>query len=207
METKTPKYSVRHVQSAVNVSSSYNYTYTMTLKWGDGIRRADFDLMYPELWMHYQDRRRGKYEKSMVTKYPKYLFQEINLAIYEQLLKGCKFYEYDRDRNMRYTDLRYHCQDLFHAQVRMAAGNLTPDSYPRMVDIFNQYMPIGQRFQTTSDLGDIVISTGLAKLYYGSDGPETPRLPIRREKNGSIDRWLLKFVSPIFEENGDSANA
>lgn len=192
------RYSIAYVFHDVNVSSSYNYSYTMRLYWGDKIRVADFDPSFHELMMHYKDRRR-EFDKSIVTTFPQYLWQDLNLAIYNHLLgKQARFFEYNRDHEKRYADLRYHCTELFHGQVRIVAGHLTPASYADMVDIFNRHMKVGQRFQTTSADGDTVISTGPAFI---PDGDGTPRLPVRREDTGTSDRWLLKFVSPVFEES------
>lgn len=95
------KYQNITVSKQVNVSSSYHYHFTV--KWDGGGR--DYSLRVGFLTNH-------QYNPYTWEAAPKYLEREVErqiLAMFED--KTAVFYEYDRDGNKRYENLRYWSQE------------------------------------------------------------------------------------------------
>lgn len=95
-----------HIDDEINVSSTSNYHVRVFYKvhGAGGIFREGRDYWLENQWFL----GKGKYLDFWLTA-PAYLTAAVNRQLVEALRAGrIKFFEYDRDKNKRYDNLRYH---------------------------------------------------------------------------------------------------
>lgn len=107
--TTERKYTGIRVLHEVYCSSTSDYTFRCVCNFGR------FNYM-PEL--AYPAEIKGKNGLWIQWRAPKYVCQEVERQIAEMAeTNQFKVYEYDRDRNKRYTDLRYHDPEFFKSWI------------------------------------------------------------------------------------------
>lgn len=186
------RHAVRELKPKAQVSYAGQYWFTFLIKWGRGRNRwANFNPKHRKLVMH--PSRTGT-RATTVNHIPEYLFQEMNLAIYQRIFEGSLiFYEITDTGSERLSGLHSHKASTYYDMVRTVADNLI--MCYEMHNIFNEHTQPEQRFMTTSADGDIVVRVGPARMDAGY-----PQVYIWREDLEHHDRWLLKFLSPLFKE-------
>lgn len=103
------KYSVS-VSNYVNCSSDSRYHGSVSIRSKDGFDGRDIDLESMGLWVHVG--------VGYTKKYPKYVKQEIVKQFKEKLdNQELIIYEYNRDSERRYENLRYHDNDLLKSEI------------------------------------------------------------------------------------------
>ena len=96
----------------VNVSSSADYHFAVLVSHHDKRAKAHWSYCDQELLIL---QRNGNQKRQYM---PKYLQREIYEQALRLLLNGdARFFEYDRDGNQRYSDLRYHDARLVDAMI------------------------------------------------------------------------------------------
>lgn len=89
----------------INVSSSGNYTANVWF-WEAGERKS--------YWYDPQIGLESKSQNHFTRNVPKYVIEAVEAELRRLWLNGeLRFFEYDRDGNERYADLRYHCPEWF----------------------------------------------------------------------------------------------
>lgn len=104
MSTRKRRYTVRHIADEINVSSSGDYFARIFL--------TDHDVRVTrDYWIN------GGSFLALTAQWgdwtpPKYLANEVRKCLGELMQAGkVRYFEYDRDRNKRYADYRYHDAD------------------------------------------------------------------------------------------------
>jgi hypothetical protein len=107
------KYQNIKVSDHVNVSSSFDYHFKVWWKGG----HRDYSLGVGFLTNH-------KYNAYTWEGAPKYLEAEVERQIATMFRDGtAKFYEYDRDGNTRYENLRYYDAEQVASWAKTLGGN------------------------------------------------------------------------------------
>jgi hypothetical protein len=98
----------------VNVTSSYDYDFTVTFLNNTTGKRESVDYFFGvyQEWEH---------------RYPKYFMVGVELVVLD-LLESDKavYYEFDRDRNKRFTDLRYHSVENVQHMIKCLSDQYKP---------------------------------------------------------------------------------
>lgn len=192
--------SVRWVRDTY-VNSLGQHFVGLGFDWDGRPRDGQYCLISDSIIM--QPRKRGG-RVTEITKYPKYLKLDMMARIYAKMMRGeMRFFEYDRDGNQRYTGLRYHDADGYYGLHRIIAGMLHDLAPGRLVDIFNDTTPLGTVMMTTSADGDRVQITNPARMQLGT----AKTYVLRLDDYGHHDTWLLKFIAPLYKEQGESTHA
>ena len=77
---------------------------------------------------------------------PNYVTNEARRLILKRLKsKNTRFYEYDRDRNQRFTNLRYHDEMSLWLQIRAMSLSIASETPPEATPMFNTtaFFPLG----------------------------------------------------------------
>jgi hypothetical protein len=91
------KYTQVYVMSEVNVSSTRHYSFRVTIKEATRLHRVYYDGS-KEFWT-----------ERAFPRFPQYVVRECQRQVMSRLLSDeTRYFEYDRDRNKRYENLRYH---------------------------------------------------------------------------------------------------
>jgi hypothetical protein len=96
-------YTILRVHTAINVSSSSDY-------FGGVIYTYHDKRIYRDV--HLNNGTVMGLNDSWDVKMPQYFMRELWRLYREVLAEGAKFYEYDRDKNKRWENLRYHDQRM-----------------------------------------------------------------------------------------------
>ena len=191
---KKRRYHLRGI-GEVNVTSSSHSSVRVHFDWNGGRRHGWYDVSGGFLIM---DPSRRDRQSTIVNKYPQYLKDEICLAVYRDLMAGkLTFFEYNRDEERRYINLRYHFYASYYGfclQITRLAELADPAAVTR---IFNENVSEGDVLWTTSADGDKAVT--IRKWPATHEERFSPRVYVRRP-DGSGDSWLLKFLAPMFVE-------
>jgi hypothetical protein len=91
------KYTQVYVLSEVNVSSTRHYSFRVTIKEATRLHRVFYDGL------------RGFWTETTNPRFPQYVIRECQRQTMSRLLSDdTRYFEYDRDGNKRYENLRYH---------------------------------------------------------------------------------------------------
>lgn len=92
-----PKYTQVFVLSEVNVSSTRHYSFRVTIKEATRLHRVYYDGL------------KSFWTEKAYPRFPQYVVQECQRQVMSRLLSDdTRYFEYDRDGNKRYEELRYH---------------------------------------------------------------------------------------------------
>ncbi len=92
-----PKYTEVSVLSEVNVSSTRHYSFRVVIKEANKIHRVFYDGS------------KGFWTETTHPRFPQYVIRECQRQTMSRLLSDdTRYFEYDRDGNKRYENLRYH---------------------------------------------------------------------------------------------------
>lgn len=108
---KARKYTEITVLTEVYVNSQSDYTFYVHIK---GYGRVAYD---PSVGFYVPESN----QDPRMNRFPRYVVFEVDLQVLERLKSpATRYYEYDRDGNKRYENLRYHDAESLALQIEIA---------------------------------------------------------------------------------------